>query len=87
MNKQLHPIVAHILFGDIHEMSYSILGDAINPQSALDEEQQFRVAVAANVQAWIEGKLHKNGYEWSMKQHTPQDRIEPTLYIPRNSDD
>ena len=63
MNKQLHPIVVHILFGDIHEMPYSILGDAINLQFPLDKEQRCRVAIAANVQAWIEGKLHKNGYE------------------------
>jgi hypothetical protein len=65
-NKKLHPIVKHLLYGDIDEMSLSVLNEECPTQESYnmsDTEQCVRLAAAAaTIQAWLEGKLYKGGY-------------------------
>jgi len=66
MVKELHPLTEHILYGDIHEMPFDIFGEEtatklLNNPDAEDLEAQTRIAVAANVQAWTEGRLAAGG--------------------------
>ena len=78
----LHPLVEHLLFGDIDEMPLGILkiklsemGDCWTDPSGLNEEQQTRLATAATVQAWIEGRLHKGGFIYDPARDKESDRI------------
>jgi len=76
--KPLHPLVTHLLYGDIEEMPLAVL-DVECPDrekyESLDTEQQIRFAAAATVQAWLAGRLHINGYLWRADLDLPQDRV------------
>jgi len=76
--KRLHPLVTHLLYGDIEEMPLAVL-DVECPDTEkydlLDTEQKTRLAAAATVQAWLNGRLHVNGYLWNAAVHSPADRV------------
>ena len=58
-------LVSHLIYGDIEEMPLSILGDDCpdtNYYNTLDREQQVRLAAAATVLAWSQGRLHPSGF-------------------------
>jgi hypothetical protein len=58
-------LVNHLIYGDIEEMPLSILGDNCpDPDyyNGLDREQQTRLAAAATVLAWSQGRLHPSGF-------------------------
>ena len=58
-------LVSHLIYGDIEEMPLSILGDDYqdtNYYNTLDREQQVRLAAAATVLAWSQGRLHPSGF-------------------------
>jgi hypothetical protein len=58
-------LVNHLIYGDIEEMPLSILGDDcpdVEYYNTLDREQQTRLAAAATVLAWSQGKLHPSGF-------------------------
>lgn len=76
--KKIHPLVNFIIYGDINEMHHNILGEhycSDNDGDGLDDEQMLRLNIASAVQAYFEGKLHKNGYLFNEKLHKPQDLI------------
>ena len=73
---KLPPIVNHILYGDIHEMPLNVLGkECPRTPLKLTIEQEVRLAMAATIQAWLKGRLHRGGYLWDSKLHFPKDRI------------
>ena len=58
-------LVSHLIYGDIEEMPLSILGDDCPDTSyynTLDRERQVRLAAAATVLAWSQGRLHPSGF-------------------------
>jgi hypothetical protein len=58
----LHPLVIHLIYGDIDEMPLDILGGECPTQDEyqrLDTEQATRLQAAATVQAWLNGRLHR----------------------------
>lgn len=71
-------LIQHLLYGDVHEMPLSVLGDECPDAAAynkMDEEQQLRLQIAATIKAWSEGKLHKSGYLWTTG-HPVADRVD-----------
>ena len=56
-----HPIVYHILYGDINEMPLDVLGDDGVHCDDEDIEQRVRCQAAASVAAWLQGRLHRSG--------------------------
>ncbi len=75
---ELHPIVLHLIYGDIDEMPLVVLGNECPSPSIfaqLDTEQRTRLAAAATVQAWIEGRLHKGGFIYDPARDKESDRI------------
>ena len=81
-DKQIPQIVRHILYGDIYEMPLSILKSECPTDKQYDSrkgdlERETRLSAAATVQAWLKGNLHRNGYIWDPRLHSPRDRILP----------
>lgn len=83
MGKELHPLTMHILYGDIHEMPLDVLHGEVETEDGLDSEQACRVACAATVQAWIEGRLHRAGFKWDESAHRLEDRVVNILEVRR----
>lgn len=74
--KKIHPLADFIIYGDVDEMHHNILGeDYRSDYNNLDEEQILRLNIASAVQAYFEGKLHKNGYLFNEKLHKKEDLI------------
>ena len=74
--KKVHPLVKFIIYGDVDEIPHDILGEELcSDYINFDEEQMLRFSIACAVQAYFEGKLHKNGYLFDEKLHKPQDLI------------
>lgn len=74
----LHPLVRHLIYGDIGEMPLNVLCDECPTQDdyhRLDVEQDTRLQAAATVQAWFEGRLHKGGYLHDHEIHAEADRV------------
>lgn len=77
--KTLHPIVLHLLYGDIDEMPLSFLGSECPTQDSfqkMDEEQRIRFQVAATIQAWMDGKLHKKGFIHDPSRHADEQLVQ-----------
>jgi hypothetical protein len=55
-------LIDFILYGDIHEISQSILGEKAANEEEMDTEQLTRSQIAACIQAWSIGKLSKSGH-------------------------
>jgi hypothetical protein len=65
-------LVSHLIYGDIEEMPLSILGDncpSAEYYNTLDREQQTRLAAAATVLAWSQGRLHPSGFLLANVKH------------------
>lgn len=74
----LHPLVEHLIYGDIGEMPLNILGEECPSQEdyqRLGVEEDTRLQAAATVQAWLNDCLHKNGYIHDPERHEPSDLI------------
>lgn len=74
-SKKIHPLVKFIIYGDVDEIPHNILGEHYCEDNNFDDEQMLRLNIASAVQAYFEGKLHKNGYFFDEKLHKPQDLI------------
>jgi len=61
----LDQLARHLIYGDIEEMTLSILGDDCPSDeqfAGMDQEQRTRLAAAATVLACLQGRLHPKGY-------------------------
>lgn len=57
-------LIRHLLFGDIDEAPLSAVSEELAESAASrqwDEEQRTRIAAAATVRLFFEGRLHENG--------------------------
>lgn len=70
-----HPIVDHILYGDIDEMPLDVLGDDGVHCDDEDVEQRVRGQAAASVAAWLQGRLHRSGFLHDPELHRADDLI------------
>lgn len=74
----MHPLVRHLIYGDIGEMPLNVLGDECPTQEdyqRLETEQETRLQAAATVQAWLEGRLHHSGYIHDPQRHGEGDKV------------
>ena len=68
--KTVDELVKHLIYGDIDEMTFDILGeDCPDPKriQRLNNEQHTRYACAATVKAWSENRLNSGGWLISRK--------------------
>lgn len=70
-----HPIVDHILYGDIGEMPLDVLADDDMHCEHDDIEQLVRSQAAASVAAWLQGRLHRGGFLHDPEIHSYDDLI------------
>ena len=68
--REPHPLVCHIIYGDIGEVPLSVLG-VNRPNAAtlatMDDEQRIRLAAAATLQQWLDDGILVPNVEGAQK--------------------